>query len=130
MTTPGLLERAERLAAVLAAENAALTVLDLQRVAALAGDKREAADALAATPPGPPSPESRAQLESCGSRLTILMEENRRLLERAIAVQARVLCIIARAGRREMAHRPTAYGRGGAPVASARPRAMAIMARA
>jgi hypothetical protein len=129
MSTPTLLERAERLAAVLTAENAALSELDLPRVAALGTEKREAAEALAAAPSGPLLPASRAQLESCGSQLTTLVVENRRLLERAIAVQARVIAIIARAGKRELAHRPATYGRRGAPVASSRPPAMAIMAR-
>jgi hypothetical protein len=83
----------ERLAAVLAEENAALERLDLGRAAGMVAAKEAALSAVAAEPPPPPP------------RLAILgglARDNRRLLEHAIATQARVLELVAAAARAAM----------------------------
>lgn len=75
------------LAEVLARENAALATLDLAAAIALLSDKRAAAEAFAraaAADPGLATP-----------ALRDLAAENRRLLERAMAIQSRVLDILA-----------------------------------
>ena len=131
MTAQTLLATAERLADVLAAENAALAAMDLPRAVALLPAKQEWADALLAT--GSISAADaplRARIDACGQRLNILAEENRRLLDRALTVQARVIGVIARASRRELARQARAYGTHGGFVAPSRPPAIAISARA
>jgi hypothetical protein len=83
----------ERLAAVLAEENTALERLDLGRAAGMVAAKEAALSAIAAEPPPPPP------------RLAILgglARDNHRLLEHAIATQARVLELVAAAARAAM----------------------------
>ena len=131
--TDDLLTAAARLAEVIAAENAALVALDLPSAIASGAGKQRAAEDFAAElqiQTAPIAPDRRRQVEAMGRRLTALAEENRRLLQRAIAAQARVMEIIARAGRRELAARANRYGAFGAPAANARPRPMAISAHA
>jgi hypothetical protein len=128
-----LLAAATQLADVIAAENAALVALDLPSAIASSTSKQHAAEAFAAAlqrQTAPIAPDLRRQVEAMGRRLAALAEENRRLLQRAIAAQARVMEIIARAGRRELAARANRYGAFGTPVANARPRPIAISARA
>ncbi|MBX6372747.1 MAG: hypothetical protein IRZ13_00750 [Acetobacteraceae bacterium] len=113
--TGDLLQAGQRLAEALEAENEALAALDLARAAALATAKVEACDAFAAaqaaaakeeeatrTQPGAQdgaaasSPtEERLAAEQLALRLQSLSAENRRLLERAIALQSRVIETIA-----------------------------------
>lgn len=76
---------AERLAALLEAENTALRALDITAVAEMLSAKRAAVDALADEPIGAETAE----------RLRLLATDNRRLLERAIAVQGRVVALVA-----------------------------------
>ncbi|HVC59121.1 MAG TPA: hypothetical protein VND19_02005 [Acetobacteraceae bacterium] len=114
----------ERLAAVLARENAALAGLDLRRAAGMLAEKQQAAAAFiaAAAQPGavaPPVAQAR--------RLHDLAEENRRGLEHAIAVQRRIIGIIARAVR-GIAATPR-YGATGA-MAAGRPSPVTLSARA
>jgi hypothetical protein len=108
----------ERLAAIVAAENAALRALDLPAAAGLLARKQSAATAMAAASPGArPTP----ALHAAAGRLRDLADENRRLLECAIAVQGRVLGIVAAAAR--AADPAPRYGRSGgyaAQPASAR----------
>jgi len=130
--TDDLLAAATRLADVIAAENAALAAFNVSAAIATGTDKQRAAEAFAAalrTQTAPMEPGRRQQAATIGRRLTGLAQENRRLLERVIMAQARVMEIIARAGRRELAARASHYGAFGAPVANASPRPMAISAR-
>ena len=106
--TPGLIDAIDKLADAVAAENAALQALDLPAAAALLARKQTAAASLAAArPAASPTPALRA----AATRLRALADENRRLLERAIAVQTRVLGVLAGAAR---ASNPAPrYGRSG-----------------
>jgi hypothetical protein len=85
------LEAAQRLADVLAEENEALKRLDFAAAVALVPAK-EVALAELTQPPAPPL--KRTALEQ---RLGGLAAENQVLLERAIAVQTRIVRIVARA---------------------------------
>lgn len=92
--TPGPIEAAERLADVLRRENAALAALDLRRAAGMLAEKQQAASALLAALAGeraPPPLHARLLQELAG--------ENRRRLEHAIAVQGRIIGLLARALR-------------------------------
>ncbi len=110
--TPGLINAIETLADAVAAENAALQALDLPAAAALLARKQTAAASFAAArPAAAPTPALRA----AAIRLRALADENRRLLERAIAVQTRVLGVLAGAAR---ASNPAPrYGRSGSYAA-------------
>ena len=76
-----------RLALILERENAALAALDLAAIGGLLAEKQAALAALPATP----LPAEAAHA------LAALATRNRALLERAIAVQGRVIALIARA---------------------------------
>lgn len=107
-----MLAAAARLERVLQAENAALQTLDMVALPALLPEKQAAAAGLAAAEAPPArTPEFAALAE----RLRGLAAENRRLLERAIEVQDRVLRLVAgaaqQAGRRDAAR----YGAAGRP---------------
>jgi hypothetical protein len=115
----------ETLSAVLAQENAALVALDFVRATGFLVAKRAATDSLALA--GEQNPGGKPTREAA-VRLRDLAAENRRLLERAIAVQGRVIAVVARAEPR-----PTVmprYGATGILARSARPAAMALSARA
>jgi hypothetical protein len=119
MTAP-LLHAAEALADILAAENAALATLDIRAAAPLLPAKRQAADAFAGAharlaAAGPPDATTRTLLQATAQRLGTLAEENRRLLERALAVQTRVMDVIAQAVPRASTQAPR-YGAQGALV--------------
>ena len=104
------------LADTLAAENAALVALDLPRAGAMLARKQRALADLAAVQVTPVSHDS---AERMARRLRALAVENKRLLERAIAAQGRVIGVIARAATATAA--PTGYGaaRGHRPAAFA-----------
>lgn len=123
----------QRLAEALRAENEALAALDLPRAAGLADGKIAASDAFAAAyaaqakhgaaPEGP----VREAAAILARRLDELGQENRRLLERAVALQSRVIETIAAAAA------PRAAMPGYAPAGRAaayRPQALAVSARA
>jgi hypothetical protein len=99
------LDAANRVAEVLAQENAALQRMDLPAAVALVPAKEAALADLARETPLPSSALSPTVL-ALGRRLADLAEENRILLERAIGVQARIVQMIARAGTptQETAH--------------------------
>jgi hypothetical protein len=80
----------DKLAEVLARENAALKDLDFPAAATLIPEKQAAIDALATPAAATPRP-------AVGQRLHALVTENQALLERAIRVQARVIEIVASA---------------------------------
>ena len=114
--TQDLLGSIVRLASVLEAENAALAAMDLPAAAALVAEKREATTAFdtarVATPVTPS-----AALRDAAARLGSQAEDNRRLLERAMKVQTRVLGIIVGAAR--SSNPVQGYGRSGAYAARA-----------
>jgi hypothetical protein len=127
--SPALIDAAIRLADALARENEALATLDLPRAAGMLADKQRAADAFFAAqallPDGAPA-EPNAVARDVAARLEALAEENHRLLERAIAVQGRVIGTLARAVRPET----LGYGAHGGRTAASRPGAIALSARA
>jgi hypothetical protein len=84
-------EAAQRLADLLAQENAALRRLDFLAAVALVPAKEAALAELEKLPRG-----SMIQT-GLGQRLSALAKENQALLERAIAVQTRIVRIVARA---------------------------------
>jgi hypothetical protein len=122
-----LMLAAQRLAEALGAENAALARLDLSAAGELAVAKRQAADAFAAAYAAASRMGARAEgadrarAEEIARGLSDLTAENRRLLERAIELQSRVIETIAGAARPPG---PGTYGErgrareaGGMPVA-------------
>jgi len=124
--SPAQIDAAIRLADALARENEALAALDLPRAAGMLADKQRAADAFFAAQTLLPDSAPGTPAREVAVRLGMLAEENRRLLERAIVVQERVIGTLAHAVR------PKALGygaRGGRTVAS-RPGAIALSARA
>jgi hypothetical protein len=116
--TDDLLHTAQALADILAAENAALEALDIGLATHLLVEKRQAADGFAAAharlaAAGPLPAAARARLEATATTLRAAAEENRRLLERAIAVQTRVMDVIARAAPHVGAEAPRYGAQGG-----------------
>jgi hypothetical protein len=113
----------ETLAEVLGAENAALAVLDLPQAGAMLARKQRAladlaaAQAVAATTP-------RSSAERMARRLQGLAIENKRLLERAIGAQSRVIGVIAQAAA------ASASTGGYGPSHGSRPIAVALSAKA
>ena len=93
---------AAALAETLEAENAALAALDLPRAAGLLGEKQRAVAEFAEAEPNPAA-------DRMARRLRALALENKRLLERAIAVQGRVIGVVAQAAA---ASEKTGYGQG------------------
>ncbi|MBL6454078.1 hypothetical protein JMJ55_02010 [Belnapia sp. T6] len=128
-----LLTAGQRLAEALGAENEALAALDLPRAAGLATAKMQAADAFAAAfatarkfglrAEGP----ERRQAAELTERLQRLGAENRRLLERAIAVQSRVIETIAGAALPRAG--TGAYGAAGRPAGARQAPALAMATR-
>lgn len=110
------LAAAGRLADVLAAENAALSALDLPGATALLPAKEQAAAELMRVLAGsPPHPED-GPARDAAARLDALARENRRLLERALQVQEQVIAALARAARQAGAREAPRYGRQGSPT--------------
>lgn len=120
---------ADALASTITAENNALAALDLPVAVRLLAQKRQHGEAfltaqarsLAAGLPALP----RDRLK----QLAELAADNKRLLERAITVQGRVISSIAHAVPRAIASPSQRYASDGKP-ASARPVAMALSAQA
>ncbi|MEO3474490.1 hypothetical protein AAFN86_21670 [Roseomonas sp. CAU 1739] len=123
----------QRLAEALRAENEALAKLDLPRAATLATSKIAASDAFAAAyaaqakhgaaPDGP----VRQAAAVLTRRLEELGQENRRLLERAVALQSRVIETIAGAALQRNA--PQGYAPAGHRQAGGATLAMTLSAR-
>ena len=103
-------QAAERLAAVMARENAALAALDLRCAAGMLTEKQEAAVAFVAAQASTGAPSA-----ELARRLRDLAQDNREKLEHAIAVQRRIISMIARAIR-DTAPAPR-YGATGAMAA-------------
>ena len=111
---------AMRLTTVLETENAALRQLDIASVSVSLTEKLAATEALE---PLPDTPDAAILAQ----RLQTLIDENRRLLERAIAVQSRVVEVVARAAQLTVRDAGR-YGATGAPTQNRR--AMAIATNA
>jgi len=124
----------ERLAEALSEENEALAALDLTRAAAMATRKMQASDAFAAAAAAASRTNSRAegQMRATAERLALslseLAQQNRKLLEAAIALQSRVIETIAGAAR-PFASAP-GYGRAGRNRPPVQAAAMALATRA
>lgn len=97
-------DAADRLEAILVAENAALERHDPETAIALLEHKLAAAEALC--------PDGLDRED--GNRLKALAAENRRLLERAIDVQSRIVTMVARAA--QTVPPVSRYGAEGRPV--------------
>ena len=120
---------AEALAGTIATENKALAALDLPVAVRLLAQKRQHGEAFLAAQARslaaglPALPRDRLK------QLAELAADNKRLLERAITVQGRVISSIARAMPRAVASPNQRYACDGKP-AGGRPVAMALSARA
>ncbi len=112
---PDLIAAAARLADVLETENAALAVMNLPAAARLLGEKIAATVAFeAARASGLPRAQQ-SEMEQLGRRLNELALENRQLLERAMAIQNRVIATIAHAARATAKRAAPGYGRPARP---------------
>jgi hypothetical protein len=132
--TQKLLQSATLLADTLAAENRALAGLDFAHAVALLDAKLRATDAfVAARAHAASAPDElrnrRHLVEDVATRLRELAAENKRLLERAVIVQGRVIGAIVRAVPKATGGVPR-YGAGGALAETTRMRPMALSARA
>jgi hypothetical protein len=119
---------ASLLADILTQENAALAALDLPRAGAMLADKQRAAAGFIQAQAMPATATQPEAAERLAQRLLSLAAENRTLLERAIAVQGRVIGVIARAAAPAVA--PSGYGAPGRNCHASRPAAFALSARA
>lgn len=131
-----LLAAGSRLADTLVAENEALARLDMPGAAALAAPKMRAADAFAAafaaaTKVGarPDGDAQRNGAREMAARLEALGAENKRLLQRAISVQSRVIETIAAAALPRAAN-PVYGAAGRRPAAPRQAPALALAVRA
>jgi hypothetical protein len=127
MTTE-MIAVADRLADMLIEENAALAALDLPRAASMLADKQRAVAGFLVAREARGTAMPHAMMEPLARRLQSLSQDNRTLLERAIAVQTRVIGVIARAAVPTVA--PAGYSARGAIGHLARPTAFALFARA
>ena len=129
-----LLHAAQRLAEALDAENQALLDLDLARAVPLATAKQQATEAFAAACATVAKTGARgdATLRHATAEMTArlqgLGEENRRLLQRAISIQAQVIETIA--GAALPRSHGGGYGAAGKPNILRRPPALAVTTRA
>ncbi len=92
---------AQRLTAALEQENAALAACDFAAIGGLLAEKEAALADLSAAPPPPPD---------TAIALATVTARNRALLERALAVQARIIALVARAAPPAPAHSYRAPG--------------------
>ena len=115
-----LIAAAMSLADIIGQENHALRAMDLARACALLEDKNAAADRfIAAQPIGTQAGGlDQGAVLTVAARLQELAAENRILLERAMAVQGRLIGIVTEAGRLAAAREPPRYGPHGRPTAA------------
>lgn len=123
-----LIAAARLLGAMLAEENAALTALDLPRAGSMLPNKERAVTGFLKACDAERTATLNATIAPLAQRLQSLSEENRALLERAIAVQGRVIGMVVRAAAPRVA--PSGYSAQGTPGHHARPTAFALCARA
>ncbi len=99
-----LTEAANRLASILERENEALRRGETGGVGAATREKQEAAEAVAALLGGPSHAEDQqAEARAAVARVRAVAAENQTLLARALAVQDRLMSIVANAGVRARA---------------------------
>jgi len=119
-----LIAVASRLAETLEQENAALDAFDIARATGLVDAKAQALNdmqmliaerAAARAEANQPTAcrDEKAEVERLGRRLMIAAERNKRLLQRALVVQGRIIGMIARAVPRAMAMNASRYGAQG-----------------
>ena len=126
MSNNALIAAAQRLADILMQENAALKRVDYASAVAFVAAKDAAlADFTALLKDATSLPASLLPLRK---RFAELARENQTLLEQAVAVQTRIVRMIAQAGAAPATK--TQYGRYGKPAPSHRAAAMAISTRA
>lgn len=127
--TPDLIDAVNALAEVLVRENAALRRLDFPAAIMLMPAKEAALlEVSKRCAPLPPSAGRDPVVVALGTRINGLVADNRNLLERAIAVQTRIVGIVVRA-----ASPPPREGQYAASGFRSQPRrtsAMALSARA
>ncbi len=130
-----ILETALRLADVLERENTALVALDLSRAASMLAEKQEAATVftLACQQGRLVAGADASELAKLARRLDEAASRNRRLLERGIEVQGRVLAAVARAVPRALAAQapgrcPPRYGASGDAPPARMPLALSMRA--
>jgi hypothetical protein len=136
--TAGLIAAGKALADLLERENTALAAMDLGAAAALYPFKDAAARALTAaqgqaggSAATSLDADQQRQARELAARLRVLVELNRRLLERAIYVQGQLLGTIARAVVHAAPHmRTPRYGATGALAAVRGQRPVVLSARA
>ncbi len=125
-----LVSAADALASVLEQENRALEALDFAAALSLLAAKQKAttsfveAEKQFRTLP----PAARPGIGARCRRLRTLVADNRRLLERALAAQGRVIAVIAHAIHSSPEALPH-YGAAGRPAGRSRPLALALSTR-
>ncbi len=117
-----VVQAAQNLAEALMEENAALAALDLKRAGALVAGKERAVAAFTTALAGSSLDEAGRPL---AQRLRSLADENKTLLERAIAAQGRVMAVFAQAAARQ-----PGYGAASGRASSCRPVPFALAAQA
>lgn len=132
--TQDLIDAAVALADTLSRENRALAALDLAKAMTLLEEKNRAAASFAAatarvTAEGLSPPERQRVAEQVGAHLRALAADNKRLLERAMMVQKRVIGTIAQAAPAAVARTTARYGARGEMRNGALP-AVALLTRA
>ncbi len=135
-TEPDIVSAAADLAATIKSENAALAALDFRTAVLLLERKQLHGQAFMAAQARTLANElhgiSRTQLRQLAGELGELSAENKRLLERAMVVQGRVIASLARAVPRARAAIANVhnYAADGRPARSWSPSAVALSARA
>ena len=127
MSEQDLVASAAALADIIVRENAALEAVELAGAARFATSKQAAAEAFARAS-AKWSPGRDPELRRIVARLRVLAETNRRLLERGIEVQRRVIETLARAA--PPPHGAVRYGATGSLSAARRVTPVALLARA
>jgi flagellar biosynthesis/type III secretory pathway chaperone len=126
-----LASAADRLAAILTRENAALASLDYGSVGMFIDEKRLALEALGASARDraglPLETQSSADL-ALAERLRTLAATNKHLLEQAMSVQNRIMAVLAEAARH--AQIPETYGARGRQSGGGPTGAFALVVRA
>lgn len=133
MMTEDLASALRRLAEVLQAENDALIASDIPRATAMAEQKRQAVERFIAARTEAQAGALRSastELRELATRLPELAERNRQLLSRAIAVQTRVIGLIAGAAAQAQLAEGLRYTAGGAANRASAAQPVALSARA
>jgi hypothetical protein len=128
-----LADALQRLARILQAENDALLASDIPRATALAGEKREAVEQFIAARAKAQTGALRsagAEIRSLAAQLPELAEQNRQLLARAMAVQTRIIGMIAGVAAQTEQAKGLRYTGCGATRRTSSVRPVALSARA